>query len=188
LEKGASGPITDALGALRDASPGAMDRLMPLVYDELHRVAHRRLSGEAAHTLQTTELVHEAYARLAQADLRWSDRAHFFALAARTMRRILVDWARARSAEKRGGGAEMVTLRTSALDEAGGADDLVDVLALHAALERLEAQDERKAKVIEVHVFGGLTYVETAEAMGISPATVDREMRMAKAWLARELS
>lgn len=185
-----SSPQTDVTALLRRWSDGdhrALDRLMPLVYDELRGVAHRRLRGErTGHTFQTTDLVHEAYARLADADLRLTDRAHFFALAARTMRRILVDYARARAAEKRGGDAEPVRLDEISVDLADAGDE-AEILALHDALERLEAQDARKAQVIEAHIFGGLTYDETAEALGISAATVDRDLRMARAWLAREL-
>jgi RNA polymerase sigma factor (TIGR02999 family) len=160
---------------------------MPLVYEELRRVAHRRLAGErTGHTLQTTALVHEAYARMAEADLPMQNRAHFFALAARTMRRILVDYARARLADKRGGGAQAVPLDDLTVELADGGED-AEILALHEALQALERQDERKARVIEAHIFGGLTYDETAAALGISPATVDRDLRLAKAWLAREL-
>jgi RNA polymerase sigma factor (TIGR02999 family) len=180
--------VTRLLRRWGDGDESALDRLMPLVYDELHRVAHRRLADEhTGHTLQTTELVHEAYARFAGADLRWSDRAHFFALAARTMRRILVDYARARSAAKRGGEGSPVTLETS-LEAEGGTFHPIDLLALHDALERLAKQDARTAEVVEAHIFGGLTYAETAAALGISPATVDRQLRLAKAWLARELA
>ncbi|MEJ2204782.1 MAG: ECF-type sigma factor [Gemmatimonadota bacterium] len=188
-----SSPRTDVTALLRRWSDGdqrALDRLLPLVYDELRGVAHRRLQGErTGHTLQTADLVHEAYARIADADLRLEDRAHFFALAARTMRRILVDYARTRMAEKRGGGARPVPLDQLAVeirdDRTGVAN--AEILELHEALERLEAQDARKAQVIEAHIFGGLTYQETAEALGISPASVDRDLRLAKAWLAREL-
>ncbi len=182
-----SAEVTVLLHQWSDGDQHALDRLMPLVYDELRRVAHRRLAGErTGHTLQTTALVHEAYGRLAEADLSWQDRAHFFALAARTMRRILVDYARSRLAEKRGGGAEAVPLDQLTVELSAGGED-AEILALHDALEALERQDPRKAQVIEAHIFGGLTYEETAEALGISPATVDRDLRLAKAWLAREL-
>lgn len=187
-----SSPRTDVTVLLRRWSDGdqrALDRLLPLVYDELRGVAHRRLQGErTGHTLQTADLVHEAYARIADADLRLEERAHFFALAARTMRRILVDYARSRMAEKRGGGARPIPLDQLAVeipDPSGVAN--AEILELHEALERLEEQDVRKARVVEAHIFGGLTYEETAEALGISPATVDRDLRLAKAWLAREL-
>jgi len=180
--------ITRLLRRWGDGDESALDRLMPLVYADLHQVAHRRLGGErTGHTLQTTALVHEAYARLAGSDVRWSDRAHFFALAARAMRRILVDYARRRVASKRGGDADFVTVETSSLGAEEDESDPLEILALHEALEALERQDERKAAVVEAHIFGGLTYQETAEALGISAATVDRELRMAKAWLAREL-
>jgi RNA polymerase sigma factor (TIGR02999 family) len=179
--------VTALLRRCTDGDTGALDRLMPLVYEELRRVAHRRLAGErTGHTLQTTALVHEAYARMAEADLPMQNRAHFFALAARTMRRILVDYARARLADKRGGGAQAVPLDDLTVELADGGED-AEILALHEALQALERQDERKARVIEAHIFGGLTYDETAAALGISPATVDRDLRLAKAWLAREL-
>ena len=179
--------VTILLRRWSDGDERALNRLMPLVYEELRRVAHRRLAGErSGHTLQTTALVHEAYARMADADLRLEDRAHFFALAARTMRRILVDYARARLTEKRGGGAEAVTLDRVSVKLADKGEP-AEILALHEALEALERQDSRKAQVVEAHIFGGLTYEETAEALGISPATVARDLQMAKAWLAREL-
>ncbi len=179
--------VTALLRRSTEGDPSALDRLMPLVYEELRRVAHRRLAGErTGHTLQTTALVHEAYARMAEADLPLQNRVHFFALAARTMRRILVDYARARLADKRGGGAQAVPLDDLTVELADGGED-AEILALHEALEALERQDERKARVIEAHIFGGLTYDETAAALGISPATVDRDLRLAKAWLAREL-
>lgn len=181
--------ITALLQRWSNGDSSALDLLMPLVYDELRRVAHRRLAAErSAHTLQTTALVHEAYARLAGSDLKWTDRAHFFALAARTMRRVLVDYARTRSAEKRGGGAPHISLDRVKEGLPGETAHAMDILALHEALEALERQDERKARVVEAHIFGGLTYDETAAALDISAATVDRELRLAKAWLARELS
>lgn len=170
-----------------DGDERALERLIPLVYEQLRGVAHRRLASErTGHTLQTTALVHEAYARIAGADVRLKDRAHFFALAARTMRRILVDYARARVAGKRGAGADVVSFQALSLELADGGPN-AEVLELHEALVKLEAQDARKARVVEAHVFGGLTYAETAEALGISAATVDRDLRLAKAWLAREL-
>lgn len=166
----------------------ALDRLIPLVYDQLRAVAHRRLRSERpGNTLQTTALVHEAYARLAGAELTLRDRAHFFALAARTMRRVLVDASRARLAGKRGGGAELVSLGAVAVELADGRD-AEQVLELHEALERLEAQDPRKAKAIEAHVFAGMTRDEIAEVLGVSTPTVDRDLKMARAWLARELA
>lgn len=180
--------VTALIRRLTSGDEDALDRLIPLVYDQLRAVAHRRLRSErTGNTLQTTALVHEAYARLAGAELSLRDRAHFFALAARTMRRVLVDSSRARLAEKRGGGAEVVPLGAAALELADGRD-AEQVLELHEALERLEAQDPRKAKVIEAHVFAGMTRDEIAEAVGVSTPTVDRDLRLARAWLARELA
>lgn len=167
---------------------GVLDRLIPLVYDHLRAVAHRRLRSEATgHTLQTTDLVHEAYARIVDADVSFQNRAHFYALAARAMRRVLVDSARARRAAKRGGGVEPVPLAVAAVELADGRD-AEGILDLHEALERLELQDPRKARVIEAHVFAGMTRDEIAEAVGISTPTVDRDLRVARAWLARELA
>lgn len=177
--------VSGLLLAWRRGDPGARDRLMPLVYDELRALARRQMHGERPdHTLQTTALVHEAYLRLCGADVTWDGRVHFLAVAAQVMRRILVDYARARGRAKRGGGAERV-----ALDDARAAapDRPPDLVALDEAIERLTTLDERKGRVIELHYFGGLTYDETAAALGISAATVDRELRLAKAWLYREL-
>jgi RNA polymerase sigma factor (TIGR02999 family) len=180
--------VTRLLVEWSDGDQGALDQLIPFVYSELHAVAHRRLRAEkSGHTLQTTALVHEAYVRLVDAELAPRNRAHFFALAARTMRQILVDYARARLSAKRGGAAEMLPLEDVQVASGDGEDNL-EILALHDALDALAQQDERKARVIEAHIFGGLSYAETATALGISEATVDRELRLAKAWLARELS
>lgn len=168
-----------------DGDDQVMERLVPLIYDELRKLAAQRLRSERPdHTLQATALVHEAYARLVDADIDFQGRAHFFAVAAQTMRRVLVDHARARARDKRGGGARLITLEDdmAALDTKP--DDLLD---LDAALHRLAERDERKAKVVELHFFGGLTYAEIASAVQISEATVDRDLRMAKAWLATEL-
>ncbi len=162
-----------------------MEQLVPLIYDELRALAAKRLRSERPdHTLQATALVHEAYARLVDADIDFQGRAHFFAVAAQTMRRVLVDHARARSRDKRGGGARPITLEDdiAALDTRP--DDLLD---LDAAMNRLAERDPRKAQVVELHFFGGLTYAEIASAVDISEATVDRDLRMAKAWLATEL-
>lgn len=177
--------ITQLLIAWRDGDPGALERLLPLVYSELHLLAARYMRGEhQGHTLQTTALIHEAYLRLCGSDVAWEGRVHFLAVAAQTMRRILVDHARARGRAKRGGGQAPVTLEDARAQDPARPDDL---LALDEALSRLSALDERKARVVELHYFGGLTYDETAAALGISPATVDRELRMAKAWLYREI-
>jgi RNA polymerase sigma factor (TIGR02999 family) len=159
---------------------------MPVVYDQLHRLASRCLRSERPnHTLSATALVHEAYLRLIDADVAWQDRVHFFAVSARLLRRILVDHAKASRREKRGGGAEVI-----ALDEAivVGPNSTAGLLELDTALERLAAQDQRKCEIVELLCFGGLTYDETAAALRISPATVHREIKLAKAWLHRELA
>jgi RNA polymerase sigma factor (TIGR02999 family) len=178
--------FTQLLGAWREGKDEtALDRLMPLVYDELRRLAARRLDLErTGHTLQPTALVHEAYVRLVEGEVSFNDRAHFFALAARIMRRVLVDHARARISDKRGGGRANITLRegSAAVDP-----ETIDLLALDEALSRLGELDPRMARVIELHYFGGLTYAETSTALCISEATVDRQLRLAKAWLAEQL-
>ena len=177
---------TILLHAWRGGEATALDRLLPLVYDELARIARGALRSERAdHTLQTRALVHEAYLRLIDADVSWQDKAHFMAVAARTMRRVLVDHARSRRRQKRGGGAVKVELEDIAAVITGPS---VDVLDLHEALDALAAFDQRKADIVELHFFGGLSYDETAEAVGISPATVHRELRFAKAWLRNKLS
>jgi len=181
-----SEPITQLLQQWRSGNREALGRLTPIVYDELRRLARRSMKGErAGHTLQPTALVHEAYVRLAGAEIDWRNRAHFFAVAARLMRRILVDHARGSHRARRGGGLERVTL-TDALGVGGGREDL-DLVALDEALRRLAAQDERKAAIVELHFFGGLDYDELAETVGVSAATVDRDLRLAKAWLRKEM-
>jgi RNA polymerase sigma factor (TIGR02999 family) len=184
-------PSPDVTALLRAWSEGdqtALDRLLPAVYEELHRQAERYMRAQpAGHTLQTTALVHEAYLRLVSREgPGWDGRAHFFGVAAKAMRSILVDHARARCAAKRGGGAEPVTL-AGIEDSAGRAQDL-DVLELDDALERLTELDPRKASLVELRYFGGLTIEAAAESVGISPATAKREWRLARAWLQRELS
>ena len=177
--------ITRLLTEWRGGDAEALNRLMPLVYDALRASAARQLGRESAgHTLQPTALVHESFLRLLEADVPWEDRAHFFAVAARTMRRVLVDHARTLRREKRGGGAIRVALEDVQLSVT---DEGVEMLALDEALERLAARDERKARIIELHYFAGLTYEQAAAALGISPATVHRELRFAKAWMRREL-
>lgn len=188
--------VTDALLALREA-PDAMDRLMPLVYDELRRVAHRQLRAEPpGHTLSTTGLVHETYLKLVdQTRAQWADRAQFFAVAARAMRRILVDYSRRHRAARRGGPDQRV-ISLAAL-EAGQPDSLAlefsaaqradSLLALDEALERLGALSARLAQVVECRFFGGLSEQETAEALGISQRTVAREWVTARGWLYQEL-
>jgi len=178
--------ITDLLLAWNDGDADALDRLIPLVERELHRLAHRRLSGEAnGHPLQTTALVNEAYLRLIDGSrIRWQNRAHFFAVSARLMRRILVDVARARQRQKRGGDAVWISL-----DEAPDVTDVrpADVIALDDALTALAAFDERKSRVVELRFFGGLSVEETAEALQVSAITVMRDWAVARAWLAREM-
>ena len=164
----------------------AADRLVPSVYDELRRLAHHYMRGERAnHTLQTTALVNEAYLRLAGIDsLQWRDRAHFFAVAATLMRRVLVDYARQRAREKRGGAVSVTTLDENVL----GREPAVDVVALDEALERLAAVDPQQSRVVELRFFAGLSVKETADALGISPATVKRDWATAKLWLFNELT
>ena len=172
-----------------DASAG--EKLLPAVYDELHKQAARAMRRENdGHTLQATALVHEAYLRLVdQSRVEWRNRAQFFGVAAQVMRRVLVDHARAQQAEKRGGDLKQVTLVGDAIAEmAPESVNGVDILALNAALEALQAFDPDQARLVELRYFGGLTIDETAEAMGISPATVKREWSVARAWLKRELS
>jgi RNA polymerase sigma factor (TIGR02999 family) len=164
----------------------ALDELMPVVYQQLRRLAAICLRSERTnHTLRATALVHEAYLRLVDADVAWQDRVHFFAVSARLLRRILVDHAKANHRQKRGGGAEMVEFDEAVLvgpQTSGG------IVQLDMALQRLAALDQRKSEIIELLCFGGLTYDEAAAALKISPATVHRELKMAKAWLHRELT
>ncbi len=171
------------------ASPGAaeLDRLVPIVYDELRRIAHRQLRGERTdHTLDTTGLVHEAYLKLSRLDrIEWRDRSHFLAVAAGAMRRILVDYAVARRTGKRGGGRERVPLDDILILADERAEEL---LALDEALQRLAAESERAARIVEWRYFAGMSIEETADVLGISPATVKREWVTARAWLNRELA
>jgi RNA polymerase sigma factor (TIGR02999 family) len=179
--------ISNLLIAWNEGDRAALDRLFPIVYRELRRIAHRQLRGErAGHTLSTTALVHEAYFKLVQLDrIQWQNRAQFFAIAARAMRRILVDYALARRRKKRGGGQPALSLDDVIVMVNTQADEL---LAVDQALQRLEAIDARHARVVECRVFAGLSVEETAEALDISPATVKRDWALARAWLNRELS
>ena len=179
--------ITRLLKAHSAGHSEALDELLPLVYDELRQMAHRRMQQErTGHTFSTTALVHEAYLELVDLDcIDWEDRSHFFAIAARVMRNVLVDYAVKRTADKRGGDRDRVPLRD---EDAADEVHLNDVLAIHQALKRLEDVDERQVRVVECRFFGGLTIDETAEALGISPATVGRDWRVARAWLNRELT
>jgi len=179
--------VTRLLHAWRGGDHAALDALVPIVYEELRRVAEARMRGEAAdHTLQPTALVHETYARLAEAAVAWDDRAHFFAVAAGTMRRVLVDHARARGRAKRGGDRVQVTLVDGLAASDGPVDH--DLLDLDAALERLADLDARKARIVELVFFTGLTQPEVADVLDISIATVERDLRAARAWLGAQLS
>ncbi|MDT5159277.1 MAG: hypothetical protein QOC99_355 [Acidobacteriota bacterium] len=178
-------PLENVTGLLTDWSNGdqtAYERLVPLVYAELHRLAHHYMSRERGnHTLQTTALVNEAYVRLVdQKKTHWQNRAQFFGICAEMMRRILVDYARQQQYQKRGGGAQRVTLDETAQVAEGKTTDLV---ALDEALESLAKFDPRKARVVELRFFGGLNVDETAEVMGIHPNTVIRDWSVARSWL-----
>lgn len=178
--------VTRLLQAWGAGDESALQQLIPLVYQELHRLAHRYMAGEQpGETLQTTALVHEVYLRLV--DVRavdWQGRAHFYALCARMMRRVLVDFARSRTYQKRGGGAAHVQLEEALTVSAVVGSELLDV---DDALRRLSELDARKSQVVELRFFGGLTVEETAVALKVSPETVMRDWRLAKAWLTREL-
>ncbi|HVF68126.1 MAG TPA: sigma-70 family RNA polymerase sigma factor [Pyrinomonadaceae bacterium] len=178
--------MTDLLAAWSDGDREALDRLLPLVERELHRLAHHYMSRERPdHTLQTSALVNEAYLKLVdQTRVRWQNRAHFFAIAAQTMRRILIDHARRRRYDKRGGGARPLPLDEAAHITDERADELV---ALDDALKHLQEVDERKARVVELRYFGGLSVEEVAEVLKVSPDTVGREWRRARAFLLREM-
>jgi RNA polymerase sigma factor (TIGR02999 family) len=175
--------LADWAGGDRDA----LDRLAPLVHAELRRIARRQMGGERqGHTLQATALVNEAYLRLAgQEGFEWKDRAHFYAVCAQVMRHVLIDHARAHARDKRGGGALHVSLDEAAVMSAESASELV---ALDEALRELEEVDPQKGRVVELRYFAGLSIEETAEVLGISPTTVRREWRRAKAWLYRALA
>jgi RNA polymerase sigma-70 factor (ECF subfamily) len=178
--------VTELLVRWSEGDNSALAELTPLVYDELRRVAHRHLSGQRPdHTLQTTALVNEVYLRLAdQTNPRWQNRAHFFAVAARAMRQILVSYARTQQAQKRGGGAFKVDLDEAALVSPEESKQIVE---LHEALEQLSALDSRKAQVVELKYFGGLNYDEIAEVLKISRITARRDWEFAKVWLYTEL-
>lgn len=183
--------VTRLLKAWSDGDRSAGERLVDAVYGELRRQAARAMRHESpSHTLQTTALVHEAYLRLIdQRHVEWRNRAHFFGVAAQLMRRILVDHARARLAAKRGGDAERLSIGdVEPADVSGESAQDVDVLALHEALERLAVLDPEQERLVELRYFSGMTIEETAEALGISPATVKREWAVARAWLRRELA
>jgi RNA polymerase sigma factor (TIGR02999 family) len=185
---GAPTSVTELLIKWRDGDRAALDQLLPLVYRELRRLARYYLSQERPdHTLQATALVHEAYLRLVgEQGANWQNRAHFFAIAAARMRQILVDHARSRYAAKRGGG-EYLLLSLSEVDPPAKERD-IKLLALDDALQRLEAFDSQKVRLVELRYFGGLTIEETAEVLKISPATVKRDWSLARAWLRTEIT
>lgn len=178
--------VTGLLLAWRAGDREALNRLMPLVQNELRRIARRHMAGEGAgHSLQPTALVNEAYLRLFDVErIDWQNRAHFFAMASRMMRRTLVDAARAKAYQKRGGGAQRVTFIES---RAAAPERSYDVIALDDALRALEALDARKSQVVELRYFGGLTVEETAETLGVSRDTVMRDWQFSKSWLRREI-
>ena len=178
--------VTQLLLAWSQGEPAALEKLVPLVHAELSRLAHHYMAGErTGHTLQTTALVNEAFLRLVDSSqVRWQNRAHFMAVSAQLMRRILVDFARSRNYLKRGAGAQQVTLDEAML--ISESPDL-DVVELDRALGALAAVDARKSQVVELRFFGGLTEEEAAEVLKVSPETVRRDMRLAKTWLLREM-
>jgi RNA polymerase sigma factor (TIGR02999 family) len=179
--------VTQLLNDWSSGDQAARDRLMPLVYDELHRLAHQYMKRESkGHTLQTSALVNEAFVKLVdQKNVRWQNRAHFFGIAAQLMRRILVDHARSRETAKRGGGVQAISF-----DDALYVSDerSAEVVAVHEALEQLSQFDSRKGQVVELRFFGGLSIDETAQVLGVSPGTVMRDWTLAKAWLHREIT
>ncbi len=179
--------ISQLLRSWNDGNSQALEELLPLVYDELHRQAHRYLRREReGHTLQTTALIHEAYLNLIKQNrFNFQNREHFFAISASLMRRILVNYANARHRQKRGGQDENLELNDSILIATQSTD--LDLLTLDGALRRLAEMDEQQARIVELRYFGGLTIEETSEVMGIAPATIKRDWKMTKAWLYREL-
>ena len=178
--------IAEVLADWANRDPAARDRLVPIVYEELRRLAHHYMRNEReGHTLQTTALVNELYLRLAGIDgLEWRDRAHFFAMAATLMRRVLVDYARQRARDKRGAGLSIISLDENVI----APQPAVDVVALDDALARLAAVDSQQSRIVELRFFAGLSVKETAEALGVSPATVKRDWATAKLWLYHELT
>ncbi len=178
--------VTRLLKAWSAGEPTALEKIMPLVYRELHGIAHRYMAHQRpSHTLQPTALVHEAYVRLVDsAEVSFENRAQFFALCAQVMRRILVDWARSRQAEKHGGEVPPVQLEEGLV---AGEEPGLDLVALDDALEALTAEDARQGQVVELRFFGGLSIEETAAALKVSPKTVKRDWNLAKGWLRHEL-
>ena len=178
--------ITELLVCWSNGDRAALERLMPLVERELHRLAHHYMRREHKdHTLQTTALINETFLRLVDQDrVTWQNRSHFYGIAAQIMRRVLLNYARDKKREKRGGGAYKVSLSEA---DAVAEERSVEILALDEALQKLSALDERKGRVVELRYFGGLSVQETAEVLAVSPVTVARDWDMARAWLAREM-
>lgn len=184
--------VTRLLSAWQSGDSRALERLTPLIYEELRERARRYMKRERpGHTLQATAVVHEAFVKLVAMDVSWQDRAHFFAVAARQMRRILVDHAKARYRSKRGGDTTSSALVEDlhSTDAIGGpmTSGEIDVLEIDEALQRLTTQSPRLAEIVELHYFGGLTYQELAETLKVSEATIDRDLRLAKAWILRQI-
>ncbi|MBS1798036.1 MAG: sigma-70 family RNA polymerase sigma factor [Acidobacteria bacterium] len=188
MQKDASYQITQLLVDWSNGDTAAFEELMPLVYDELRLMARRFMRRQpSGHTFQTTELIHEAYLKItARDDRNWQNRAHFFGVAAKAMRHILVDYARSKQRHKRGGLAERLSFDEAAIS--GGAHRIEDVIALDDALKRLAALDERKNRVVEMKFFAGLKTEEIAAVLKVSPETVKRDWSFSKSWLARELA
>jgi len=184
---GASDEVTQLLQRWSDGDEQALEKLTPVLYKELHRMAHRYMRQERpGHMLQTTALINEAYLRLvAWKNVRWQNRAHFFGISAQLMRKILVDFARSRNYAKRGAGASVITLEEF---PDVSSDRARDILALDEALLRLATFDPRKSRIVELRFFGGLTLEETAEVLNVSSRTIRREWELAKVWLSREIS
>jgi len=186
VSKSSSQELTHFLLAWRQGEKEALNKLIPVIYEELRRIAHSYIHGERkGHTLQTTALVNEAYLRLLDCSrVNWQNRAHFLAVSAQLMRRILIDYARSRGYQKRGGAMERITLTESQIVSEGRDPDLLE---LEDALQALALVDARKCQVVELRFFGGLTAEETAEVLGVSPDTVLRDWKLARTWLAREM-
>lgn len=187
MEHGARTDVTELLRAWGQGDQSALEKLTPLVYEELHQAAHRYMAQEKpGHTLQTTALINEAYVRLIdRREMNWQNRAHFFAVCAQLMRQILTDYARSRLSQKRGAGVQPVSLDES-LEVSQ--EPRTDLVAMDDALKRLASVDPRKSRVVELRFFGGLTAEETAEVLNISQETVLRDWNLAKVWLLREMS
>jgi len=186
VPQSSSQELTHLLLAWSQGEREALDRLIPVIYAELRRIAHSYIRGERrGNTLQTTALVNEAYLRLIDCSrVNWQNRAHFLAVSAQLMRRILIDYARSRGYQKHGGAMERISLKESQIVSAGRDPDLVE---LDEALQALAAVDARKSQVVELRFFGGMTAEETAEVLGVSPDTVLRDWKLARTWLAREM-